>query len=178
MQALRARGRAGDEELAVQLEAAAGSRPLPGLRPLGVDLEDLADVLEAGPGEGGGLLDLESGEVWPAVAIEYAKETDETPPDFDDSDRWLYVAAEGSHGGYQDMEDFIATLPDQDRAKRLAGSINGRGAFRRFKDTVAHWPEEEWRWYRFSDERRRGRACRWLSEAGYRAVPGRAYPRD
>jgi len=148
------------------------------LRPLGVDLEDLADVLEAGMGEGGGLLDLNSGEVWPAVAIEYAKETDETPPDFDDPDRWLYVAPEGSHGGYQDMEDFIATVPDQRRAELLARSIDGTGAFRRFKDTVARWPEEEWGWYRFTDERRRGRARRWLSDAGYRAVHGRVDPGD
>ena len=143
VEALRARAWAGDEELAVELEAAVGHGSPPGLRPLGVDLEDLADVLEAGMGEGGGLLDLNSGEVWPAVAIEYAKETDETPPDFDDPDRWLYVAPEGSHGGYQDMEDFIATLPDRSRAERLARSIDGTGAFRRFKDGVARWPEEE-----------------------------------
>ena len=171
--ALRARGWPGDEELAVELEAATGRRTWPALRPLNVDLEDLADVLEAGLGEDGGLLDLESGEVWPAAAIEYATESDEAHPDFDDAKRWLYVAPQGSRSGYEDMEDFVATVPDRVTAERLDKAIAGKGAFRKFKDTLPRSPEQEERWYRFSDERRRGRARRWLADAGYRTGPAR-----
>jgi hypothetical protein len=35
--------------------------------------------------------------------------------------------------------------------------ISGRGAFRRFKDVLARWPDELERWYRVSNERERGR---------------------
>ena len=96
--ALRERGWAGDEELAVELDVAAGRRPPSGLKPLGVNLEELAEVLESGLGEGGGLIDLDSGEVWPASAIEYAQDAGDDPPDFDAPGRWLDVPAEGSAG--------------------------------------------------------------------------------
>jgi Uncharacterised protein family (UPF0158) len=61
--------------------------------------------------------------------------------------------------------------PKPGRADRLGIAIDGRGAFRRFKDTISRWPDEQERWYRFSDERRRGRARQWLSFAGYRVAP-------
>jgi hypothetical protein len=43
---LRERGWLGDDELADQLEARLGTRPTPMLRPLPIDLEELAMVLE------------------------------------------------------------------------------------------------------------------------------------
>jgi hypothetical protein len=109
--------------------------------------------------------------------MEYAAETEEDPPDFDDGDHWLYVGPEGPGEGYRDMEDFIAGVSDPGRADRLTIAIDGRGAFRRFKDTIASWPDEEDRWYRFSDERRRGRAREWLAGAGYRPGPPSQGPR-
>jgi hypothetical protein len=171
--ALRARGWPGDDELAAELDAALGRRPPPGLPLLAVDLDELSEVLESGAGEGGGLIDLKSGEVWSLSAIEYSQETEEEAPDFDAPDRWLDVPAEGSADGYRDMEVFIDGVADPDRADRLRISIDGKGAFRRFKEVVARWPDEEERWYRFSDERRRGRARQWLADAGYRAAPRR-----
>ncbi|MGH8987797.1 MAG: UPF0158 family protein [Acidimicrobiales bacterium] len=68
------------------------------------------------------------------------------------------------------MEDFIATVNDGGRVDRLGIAIDGRGAYRRFKDTISRWPDEQERWYRFSDERKRGRAREWLSLAGYRVA--------
>jgi uncharacterized protein UPF0158 len=61
-------------------------------------------------------------------------------------------------------------LDDASRADGLGIAIDGRGVFRRFKDTVSRWPDEQERWYRFSDERRRGRARQFLSFAGYRVA--------
>jgi hypothetical protein len=98
---------------------------------------------------------LKTGEVWRASVEYFADQEPEEAPDFEDPDRWLYVGPEGSDQGYRDMEDFIATVDGAGRADRLGIAIDGRGAFRRFKDTIARWPEEQERWYRFSDERRR-----------------------
>jgi len=168
--ALRDRGWTGDEELAAELSMALDSGAQPRAKDLAVDLDELADILEAPMGEDGGAIDLSTGEVWPAPAIEYARDVGDDVPDFDDEERWLWVHPEGSHGGYADMEDFIATVGDPARAERLNRAIEGKGAFRRFKDTISHWPDEQERWYRFSDELRRGRARAWLSDAGYRVI--------
>jgi len=163
---LSARGWEGDEDLAEQLDAALGEQPAPMLQPLPVDLEELAAILEGDPIYSGGRIDLRTGEVWPQAAIDYARETGEDDPD-DDPDRWLAVWCEGSRDGYRDMEDFIETVRDGDRADRLSIAISGRGAFRRFKDVLGRWPGEHERWYAFSDERQRGRARAWLAAAGY-----------
>ncbi len=151
-----------------------GAASGPAGKPPARRLEELSELLEAGLGEDGGRIDLDTGEVWRASSIEYfAEQEPEKAPDFEDPDRWLYVGPEGSHEGYRDMEHFIATVDEPGRADRLGIAIDGRGAFRRFKGTISRWPDEQERWYRFSDERRRGRARQWLSFAGYRVVPKR-----
>lgn len=170
--ALRRRGWSGDAELADELDAQLGSGPAPLLRPLPVDLEELAGTLEGDPLNAGGRIDLTTGEVWPQAAIEYALETGEEDEDtVDDPERWLAVHNEGSPEGYRDMESFIASVEDPDRAERLERAIAGRGAFRRFKDELARWPGELERWFGVSEERQRGRARSWLAAAGYRVVP-------
>jgi hypothetical protein len=172
--ALRERAWEGDDHLADQLEAALGQRPAPLLRPLPVDLEELADVLEGDPAYGGGRIDLRTGDVWPQSTFDDAEETDEDDADEEGPDRWLAVWCQGSGEGYRDMEDFVATVADDERTDRLMIALSGRGAFRRFKDVLARWPEELQRWYAFSDERRRGRARSWLVDAGYSPrTPGR-----
>lgn len=111
MTALRDRGWAGDEELAAELEVALGYGPPDhALAALPVDLEEFSLLLEGGAGEGGGVVDRLSGEVWPRPAMEYAEETEDEPPDFEDGERWLYVGPEGSGKGYRDMENFSVRL--------------------------------------------------------------------
>jgi hypothetical protein len=87
--ALRERGWKGDDELADQLQAALDTRATPLLRPLPVDLEELASLLEGGLLDGGGRIDLKTGECWPDN-LDY----DEDDAD-EDQDRWLYVAPVG-----------------------------------------------------------------------------------
>jgi Uncharacterised protein family (UPF0158) len=173
MLALRQRGWAGDADLADQLDAQLGSGPALMLRPLPVDLEELAGILEGDPLNAGGRIDLTTGEVWPHAAVEYALQTGEEDEDSgDDPERWLSVHNEGSREAYRDMESFIASVEDPGRAERLARAIAGRGAFRRFKDELARWPGELERWSALSEERQRGRARSWLTAAGYRVLPG------
>lgn len=45
-------------------------------------------------------------------------------------------------------------------------AINGKGAFRRFKDVLLRYPEERERWFRFKDERMQERALEWLDCIG------------
>jgi len=174
---LRGRDWVGDAELAAEIEATFGWAPAPLLRRLPVDLEELAGVLEGDPGRGGGRIDLRTGEVWPQTVWEDLEETDDEAEEEDaDGERWLWVDGEGSRAGYHDMELFIDRVEDPRLADRLVRSIQGRGAFRRFKDVLADWPDLLERWYGFTDERHRGRARAWLAGEGYRPDPNRPQP--
>jgi hypothetical protein len=166
--ALRERDWEGDDVLADQLDTLLGSGVMPDLRPLPVDLDELAGILEGDPMYGGGRVDLATGEVWPEPAVDYAREIGQEDEDeSDDPDKWLWVHGEGSRDGYRDMERFIGTVRDPGRADRLEIAISGQGAFRRFKDVLGRWPGEQDRWAAFSAERQRGRARAWLADAGY-----------
>jgi hypothetical protein len=88
-----------------------------------------------------------------------------------DPDRWLFFHPESGHG-YRDMLDFAAGLPDGQLRGRLLRALEGRGAFRRFRDVLAEAPEVHLtRWSLFRDERELGRARDWLATAGYRSDP-------
>lgn len=163
--ALRERGWRGDDELAEALESRLGDGPARLLRPLPVDLESLASALEGDPGQGNGAIDLTTGEVWQGIGGAYFEPEEDL--DFDDPDRWLLVPCEGSRDGYRDMERFIADVEDPGAADRLSIAIEGRGAFRRFRNQLNRWPELETQWYAYSDERQRGRAREWLAGEGF-----------
>lgn len=170
---LRGRGWEGDDALAEALSAGLGGAPTPLLRPLPIDLEELASTLEGDPADGGGRIDLRTGEVWRELALDELDEEDGDEDDGDDGDeqRWLWVESQGSRPGYRDMEAFIADLDDPDQGDRLQIAITGRGAFRRFKDVIARWPDLAEMWFAFAEDRTRGRARAWLAEAGYTPEP-------
>ncbi|HXJ64947.1 MAG TPA: UPF0158 family protein, partial [Actinomycetota bacterium] len=81
-----------------------------------------------------------------------------------------------SREGYRDMEDFIAGVRDARARDLLDRAIAGRGAFRRFKDTLFEFPELRARWFEFHDLRMRVRAIEWLAWNEYveRAAADRA----
>jgi hypothetical protein len=168
---LRERDWDGDEELAAALIARLGAGPAPMLRPLPVDLDQLADVLEGDPTSGGGRIDLRTGEVWPQAVFDFGIETgEEDEEEEDDDDRWLWVFNEGSGAGYRDMERFVAGIEDNEIAAHLARALDGPGAFRRFRNQLTRWPDLHDSWNAYSAERRRGRARAWLATAGYTAM--------
>ena len=66
---------------------------------------------------------------------------------------------------YQDMADFAEAITDERTGRRLARAIQGRGAFRRFKDELhEEHPDLLSVWYAFRDARARRRAVRWLAD--------------
>jgi hypothetical protein len=80
--------------------------------------------------------------------------------------RYLRVPPADSSEGYQDMEDFIATVSNPRLAERLSRAIQGRGAFRRFKDTLLDHAAERQRWFDFLKTRQIERAREWLEAEG------------
>lgn len=140
---LRDRSWHGDDVLAQQLTAALGEPVAMGLKPLPIDLDDLADILEGDPVQGGGRIDLRTGEIWHQATIDYAREMgEEDEDDSDDEEHWLWAHCEGSSAAFRDMEMFAGTITDTRRAERLLEALEARGPFRRFRDVLARWPED------------------------------------
>ena len=97
--ALRERGWEGVDVLADQFDALLGGGAMPDLRPLRVDLDELAGILEGDPVYGGGRVDLATGGVWPAPAVDYAREIGQEDEDeSDDPGKWLWGALRGFAG--------------------------------------------------------------------------------
>ena len=138
------------------------------LRALPVDLDELADLLEGGDDVRFGLVDLQTGVVYPysEMSGEYLGLGEGLDPD-EDPDRWLIVRRVGSRAAYQDMVAFIEQVDDPAQRDRLEIAISGRGAFRRFKDVLARNEGELNRFFAFTNGRKRERAREWLADEGY-----------
>jgi hypothetical protein len=169
---LHERGWLGDDELVAEFERVSRGEDAD-LRPIPVNLDELASHLED-PTEfdEGGVLEVATGQLWPRDPMGMAGI--EEPDDFDDPDAFIGVVGLGSGPGYGDMRDFIGTVTDGTLARQLDNAIQGKGAFRRFKDTL--FPHEQWwgSWATFSNERQIARARWWLADVGLRpATSGR-----
>ena len=80
--------------------------------------------------------------------------------------RDLQVPHADSREGYDDIQDFIDTISGEHLQELLNVAIQGRGAFRRFKDVLARHPAEQQRWFDFQAARLDARTREWLAEEG------------
>jgi hypothetical protein len=136
-------------------------------RPMHVDLDELCSAMEDSSYEHEYYLDLETGEILFLSEYMDDEETGKLRDEIEEkSDRFELIPRVESHEAYGDMEDFIATAKDEHLADLLQVAINGKGAFRRFKDVLLRYPEERERWFKFKDDRMRERALEWLDEIG------------
>lgn len=79
-------------------------------------------------------------------------------------DGWILVERTEASEDYRDIADFVATVQHPRAADLLSRAIAGRGAFRRFKNTLHEFPDLRDRWFRFREARARRRALRWLAD--------------
>jgi uncharacterized protein UPF0158 len=88
-----------------------------------------------------------------------------TPVDLDDLDDLGLICIDPlpPYVWYQDMADFAEGISDEAAGRRLARAIQGKGAFRRFKDELHdEYPHLLPAWYSFRDARAERRAVEWL----------------
>ena len=88
------------------------------------------------------------------------------------SDRYRLVPFVESGTSYQDMVDFTETIGDSHLAELLAVALDGKGAFRRFKDVLTRHSEERTRWFAYRSARLRVRIDEWLKDEGLFPVEG------
>jgi len=152
------------------------------MRKLKIDWVGLEGAFASGSLEMNNYLDLETGEVV-GVTDEFARYAEE-PPEWELHDwmkqaiqqaqqveegygtRYISIPEADSHEDYHDMERFIATVRDQRLQNRLWRAIEGKGAFRYFKDVLSEHPAERERWFAFQDQRVHERMVEWLESEG------------
>jgi hypothetical protein len=148
---------------AADREPGGGSR-----RAVPIDLDEVCAALDDGSWEHAYSLDTHTGEVlliselWDPDEARRQLAAVEAAP----AGRYLEVPRPDSRAGYRDMEAFIATVADERVQDVLEVAIQGKGAFRRFKDVLGRYPAEQTRWFAFRAARLEARARAWLAAEG------------
>lgn len=129
-----------------------------------IDLEEIASALsDQNDCEHCWLINPDTGEIafWTAdTGID-----GQTPADLDELDL-VVIDPLPSWVWYQDMAEFADGITNERAGHRLARAIQGKGAFRRFKDELhQEYPDLLPVWYAFRDVRARRRAVRWLADS-------------
>lgn len=83
---------------------------------------------------------------------------------------YLAVEAVPSRIQYQWLDSFIKSIEEEDLRTRLEAAINGKGAFRRFKDILLTLPEERSRWFEYRDHLMRQYIVQWVLDKGVKPL--------
>jgi hypothetical protein len=150
------------------------------MKKLKVDLKELVFEMEMGDNmERSGYLDTETGEIIDMPdevmrAVDDGKtgedlaEWDEDLAEVagkilgDETNRFLLIPKRESGEGYEVMVSFAGSVEDRNLKEKLAVALDGKGAFRRFRNVLNQHPDELDRWYAFKDESVREEAIQWL----------------
>jgi Uncharacterised protein family (UPF0158) len=138
------------------------------LRDVPVDWEALEDAFENNAPEVHSYLHLTTGEVLrvvdgvadPQMHVRIASDGN-----------YLRIDPVSSREQYRWMERFIPMIDDPTLRGKLAQAIDGKGAFRRFKDVLMSYGPERERWFTFRSERLRTFMEAWLSAHAIKAIP-------
>jgi hypothetical protein len=77
---------------------------------------------------------------------------------------FLRVEPASSREQYRWMERFVGSVVDEPLRERLVISIDGKGAFRRFKDVLLAYPAERERWFSYRAELLHWHIQQWLEQ--------------
>jgi hypothetical protein len=153
----------------------AGERPAAPsgpLRDVPVDWEALEDAFENNAPEVHSYLHLTTGEVLrvvdgvadPQMHVRIASDGN-----------YLRIDPVSSREQYRWMERFIPMVDNTELRGKLTQAIDGKGAFRRFKDVLMSYATERERWFAFRSERLRTFMEAWLAAHAIRSIPRPAW---
>ena len=116
--------------------------------PITLDWDALEIAVERNASDTESFLDLSTGQVVTIVAGDpeaplRRQEVGENIRNF------LRVEPASSREQYRWMERFVGSVADEQLRDRLIISIDGKGAFRRFKDVLLAYPAERERWFTY-----------------------------
>ena len=160
------------------------------MKKLKIDLEIIANAMEdTNRTEMDYYLDKETGEVLyvSEEVFRYAEEDEdnirEDLPDwqkedvklaqdilFKKPDRYICIPERPSYEGYNLMVEFTEKVEDESLREKLNIALDGKGAFRRFKNVIGDYPDYEKEWFKFRDERLNKKVVKWLNSIGIEPI--------
>jgi hypothetical protein len=144
-------------------------------REVPVDWEALEDAFENNAPEVHSYLHLGTGEV---LRVVDGIADPEMHARIAADSNYLRVDPVSSREQYRWMERFIQMLEDDDLSVQLSAAIDGKGAFRRFKDVLMSHAEERERWFAFRSERLRVFMEAWLAAHALTPVARQVWPAE
>jgi hypothetical protein len=135
----------------------------PGRGPIQVELDwDALEIaVERNASDTESFLDLTTGQVVTIVAGD--PEAPLRRQEVSENIRnYLRVEPASSREQYRWMEKFVGSVVDEQLRERLIISIDGKGAFRRFKDVLLAYPAERERWFSYRADLLHWHIQQWL----------------
>src|SRR5437588_2852326 len=132
-----------------------------------IDLDMLEAAMEDADLANRYFLNLVTGEVvFFSDSLGLSDEDERLVEEIDGSNDYVAIERIPSHEAYQWMVDFVDEMvapADEDAAEVLSMALNGKGAFRRFKETF-HRIDEQWlqAWYQWRNKRLKDAVNEWL----------------
>lgn len=125
-----------------------------------IDLAGVAEALVDNSGETMWWYNPRNGQVEMAVPDSYVMDTDVEDDPYER--RLAPIEPLGSQDAYRDMVEFAESTTNPSASGRLRRALEGRGAFRRFRDTLYEFPDLRERWFEYSNAACERRAIDWL----------------
>ena len=85
-------------------------------------------------------------------------------------DRYIYIPEGPPCNGYDLMVEFAEKVEDELLREKLSTALDGKGAFRRFKNVIADYPDYREKWFKFRDERINKKVIEWLNSIGIKPI--------
>lgn len=142
------------------------------VRDVPVDWEALEDAFENNAPEVHSYLHLVTGEVLRVVDGVADPQMHER---ISSDTNYLRIDPVSSREQYRWMERFIPMVDDVELRGKLMNAIDGKGAFRRFKDVLMTYATDRERWFLFRSERLRTFMEAWLTAHALKATPRPAW---
>ncbi len=153
-----------------------------------MDLEDISIIMDTDRYEQEAYLDTKTGQVidipieldednvyddnyisglpkWEQELVEDIKAIYE-----DEEERYMIIPERRKSDAYELMIRFVKRLENPKVSEELFDALDGKGAFRRFQNTLRKYPKIEEQWYKFKEESEKQEVREWLWSIGIEPI--------
>jgi len=132
-----------------------------------VKLDDLLEAYEFGGAEIDSYIDSKTNKVITHIDEAYDGDPEETKlkkkiekyPN-----RFIPIPKRESRDEYEWMMEFTESLDDENLREKLEIALDGKGAFRRFKNVLLNYQEKRKEWFKFRNKKMKQDILEWCKE--------------
>ncbi|MEW6067938.1 MAG: UPF0158 family protein [Nitrospirota bacterium] len=88
----------------------------------------------------------------------------------DETGRYVRIPERNSDTAFKSMAEFIETVKNPELREKLTHALNGKRAFRKFKDILTDYPKERKRWHGYNAKAMKKEITGWLMSIGVEPV--------